>query len=128
MSDWKPRCLWHKRGEGFSVEVSLHYVDAQYGQGENRWCVYVYVFPKHPYFSKFKGTDIFQEATESMPLHAGCSYLRYEGDGESISAVKVGCDYNHLHDDHFTHYATKNDAWEVFYDANTLFDWMEKAK
>ena len=41
-------------------------------------------------------------------------------DGEPTS-VQVGCDFNHLHDDAFSFYETREDAHEVFACAVNVF-------
>jgi hypothetical protein len=46
----------------------------------------------------------------------------YEG---KVTSAKVGADYHHLHDDRFTHYATASDAYEVFGDADELFEQLQ---
>jgi hypothetical protein len=55
------------------------------------------------------------------------SYFRahWDRDTEAFTSMQVGADYHHLHDDHFTHYATREDAYEVFEDAQRLYDWLE---
>lgn len=120
---WKPSQSWFIRSKTFSVEVKLHSENPAFNDGfggEFRWCVYAYIFPKHPLFPKFESDQIYQDATEIMPLHCGCSYLK-----RSADVVKVGCDYNHLHDDFYTHLEGPEDALSVFNDANELFDWLE---
>lgn len=120
---WKPHKAWLIRGKTFSVEVKLHTASSSFdwdSDGEFRWCVYAYVFQKHPIFSTFENDHIYQTATESIPLHGGCSYLR-----RSPDVVKVGCDYNHLYDEDFTYMKDPDDAHIVFSDAGALFDWLE---
>jgi hypothetical protein len=128
---------WRLAGPGFVVTVSKHEVEEFFDEGGNRWCVYAYIYPSHPYFKEFKGPSLWQPATEAMPLHHGCSYLKYHlsdagsgsstgtgGNSNNIASVQVGCDYNHLHDEHFTHAATKEAAHQVFHDAEFLFKWL----
>lgn len=64
---------------------------------------------------------MYQDAATELPLHAGPSFLQCHTDGNGVTtSVQVGADYNHLHDDHFTHYATAEDAMSVFLDADDL--------
>jgi hypothetical protein len=61
MSDWKKKTLWVRRGTNFAVEVSLH-TDSSLDpmDGENRWCVYAYIYPEHPHFAAFSGDPCFR--------------------------------------------------------------------
>lgn len=134
MSDWKHKDMWTREGKNFIVQVSRHSVnvedpacyDSDHGQ---RWCVYAYIYPKHPHFAKFEGPNIWQDATSIMPLHAGCSLLKYPMYDGKVTSVHVGCDYNHLHDERFTQMKTQADAYSIFRDADELYDWLqERAK
>lgn len=126
--------MWHRRGKNFLVEVYHHTVpqselDADMarwgGEGPNRWAVYAYIYPGHPRFAQFNGPDLWQEATQGLALHGYCSLLNYPMYEGKVTSVKVGADYHHLHDDHFTHYATQEEATEVFSDASALFDILQ---
>lgn len=129
--NWNHKDEWSVRGTGFMVQVTRHSVkpieEFTTYEGENRWCVYAYIYPKHPKFSEFTKEDIYQPATENIPLHGDCSFcmIHFNASGERTS-VQVGADYNHLHDDYFTHYATKEEAFEVFSDAEKLFKYLDK--
>ena len=117
---------WRLRGTGFTAVVSKHEVTGVFDEGDHRWCVYAYIYPSHPYFKEFSGTNIWQPATEPMPLHGGCTYLYYHRNHDgTITSIQVGCDYNHLGDEYFTHAATKEAAHQVFKDAESLFNWLE---
>ena len=125
MKDWKHKDIWILRGKDFAIEVSRHSVTtADPYEGINRWCVYAYIHQSNPYFSKFEGDDLWQDATQCMPLHGGCTYLEYITLKGKVTSIKVGADYSHYRDDHFYHYATKEDAWEVFGDAEELFEFL----
>lgn len=129
---WSHKELWHKRGKSFNVEVSCHETPLSPISPElgiYRWCVYAYIYPAHPHFLTFDGTDyFFQDACAILPLHGGvignASYLRYHytQDGKT-SCIQVGADYNHLHDERFTR-MSPNEANEVFFDAELLFQWL----
>lgn len=129
---WRRKELWSRRGDQFCVEVSRHFEPISTISpelGEHRWCVYAYIYPKHPHFQKFDGTDyFFQDACAELPLHGGvignASYLRYHyAGGGQTTCIQVGADYNHLHDERFTH-MTPEEAGEVFFDAELLFLWL----
>lgn len=126
--------MWHRRGKNFLVEVYHHTVPqtelesdmARWGgEGPHRWAVYAYIYPDHPRFAMFNGPDLWQEATQGLALHGYCSLLNYPMYEGKVTSVKVGADYHHLHDEHFTRYATKEEAAEVFNDADQLFDILQ---
>ena len=128
LSKWAKMNEWWQHGKDFLVVVKHHTVTLSpidVYQGVHRWAVYAFIYPKHRLFNSFEGSDMFQPATAEMPLHGGCSYLRWHiADDGSKTAVQVGCDYNHLHDEKFTHYADAEDAQQVFADADRLFDFL----
>lgn len=114
------------KGEGFLIEVVRNTSEYQYegsSEGPNRWNVYAYIYPSHPHFNAFSGESLFQDAAMKLEFHCGPSYVRpYSEQGKPIHCWQVGSDYNHLHDDRFTHMSTKEEATEVFYDAESLFE------
>ncbi len=127
---WDRKELWRKWADGFMVEVSRHEEpvrDQSFcydAEGPHRWCVYAYIYPKHPHFARFDGTEnMWQEAAAELPFHGGPSFYRkhINGGGEVVS-YQVGADYHHLHDTHFTRCATPAEASEVFEDAQALFN------
>lgn len=132
MSDWTHKDEWRKFGKDFLVTITRHSVTTSSGledleDGPHRWAVYAYVYPKHPYFAQFINSGgMTQEACTAMPLHCYPSLFRthVDSDNGSITSFQVGADYNHLHDYEFTHYATKDDAYEVFRDADRLHKWL----
>lgn len=124
---WSHKDAWKRIGKDFLVEITRHEIErsdfTDYDDGLHRWCVYAYIYPKHPHFEKFEGGAMHQDAACALPLHCGPSYLRLHRDDDGdVTSVQVGSDYNHLHDNRFTHYATAEDAAEVFRDAERLFD------
>lgn len=128
MSKWAHKDEWHQHGKDFLVVVKHHTVTkselAQY-EGIHRWAVYAYIYPKHSRFKDFSGTAIYQQAASELPLHGGPSLLRWHRDDNgNPTSVQVGADYNHLGDDEFWNYATADDAFEVFYDAQRLFHYL----
>jgi hypothetical protein len=137
MNNWQHKDIWSMGGQNFMVQVSRHYEPVREASacfdsdGPHRWCVYVYIYPKHPLFAAFDGTEkMWQDAATQMPLHGGPSLCRmhFNTKGE-ITSYQVGADYHHLHDWHFTQHATQSDAAEVFSDADQLHAWLtERAK
>lgn len=129
MSDWKRKDIWSRHGKNFLVQISRHEETADEGwesfcdaQGPHRWCVYAYIYPKHPHFANFTGPAMWQEAAACLPFHGGPSLLRWHyDDDQKPTSVQVGADYNHLHDSYYTRCATEKDAYTVFADAEDLF-------
>lgn len=126
--DWEHKDEWKARGSDFLVSVSRHTVwipeDRKWeGDGGHRWCVYAYIYPKHRLFASMMAAErMFDDAPHSLPLHAGPSLFRKHTIDGSVTAVQVGADYNHLHDQHFTNCATQEEAAGVFADAERLFE------
>ena len=126
--EWAHKDIWKRRGHDFLIEVSRHEVAVDFDQpswrrdGPHRWAVYAYIYPKHPRFGRFVGRDLFQPAANDLSLHGCASYLErhYDDDGTQ-TCIQVGCDYNHLHDEQYTHMETREDAVSVFNDAERLF-------
>ncbi len=132
---WDHKDLWRMNGPNFMVEVSRHSVPVRDegccydSEGPHRWCVYAYIYPKHPHFARFNGTEeMRQEAASRLPLHGGPSFCRkhLNAKGE-VTSYQVGADYNHLHDWFFTQHATKQEAATVFSDAEELHQWLKDA-
>lgn len=129
MSGWNHKQEWKKPGTNFAIVVSRHEVDAgipYYEQGKYRWCVYAYIYPKHWLFTMFdKALGMFEQPTDDMPLHWGVSFFQaHECDGV-VTSYQVGCDYNHLHDNHYTFIETESEASSIFNDAMRLFDYLK---
>jgi len=134
--NWDTVTEFRHRGASntFCITVKHHTIDEKYcspGEGPHRWALYVYIYPNHTMFQEFDGnTHIYQKACENMPLHGGCSYVRYhldEKDKTKPSSVQVGCDYNHLHDEFYTHLPLADfKGSSVERDAKVLFDYMTR--
>ncbi len=131
MKNWEERTEWLLTGKNCTVEVS-HHTSGYGGEEEgNRWCVYAHISVGHPFFSLFSGNGYWQEATELLPLHQGCTFLKYHFTQDSnpshqkCAGVQVGADYNHLYDYRFSGYAKPEEAYEVFEDAQVLLDFLE---
>jgi len=122
-SKWEHKELWVRRGKNFTVEISRHRINRSGSyDGQHGWCVYAYIFPEHPHFSRFSGPDMWQEAASVLPMHGGPTYLKYHESSGKVTCVQTGCDYNHLHDDRFTYMDTPEKAYSVFTDADDLYD------
>lgn len=131
MTKWNHKSEWRQFRKDCMVVVSHHtekLAEEPSGcydaEGPNRWCVYAWFYRKHPRFLSFSGPSLFQPAT-AIGIHGGCSLLRYHrNDAGEVTAVQVGADYNHLHDWKYTQHATPEDAYQVFEDAEQLFQSM----
>jgi hypothetical protein len=120
MTEWNHKDEWSKRGKNFLVKISRH---MNQGGDENHWCLYAYIYPKHPHFANFYGPNMWQDASGFFDWHGGCTFLEYHKmDAEVVGAVQVGCDYNHLYDDRYLDMATPDQARSVFSDADDLFE------
>ena len=119
---------WYKRGVDFQVMVkrwSFQKSPRNLGDGCQVWNVYALIYPKHRLWDSFEGPNMFQPATSALPLHCGPSYLKYNiGEDGKIESLQVGSDYRHLGDERFSHYKTREAAWEVFRDAEELFKYL----
>ena len=128
-TEW-PIQTWRRRYDHFLIEVVRRTRPPRktddWGEcGPHLWNVYAYIYPPHWHFAAFSGNEHWQPATDDMPLHGGCTFLEYhwkQGEtGLVVSAVQVGCDYNHLHDVDYTYDA---DGVTPFRDAKTLANWL----
>lgn len=126
MDRWDHKDEWRRQGKHFLVSVTRHFAPVcRPDQGPHRWAVYAFIYPNHPLFDTFHGEEMFQPASNALPLHWGPTFLRqHRGDDGQICSIQVGADYNHLHDDRFCDYATADDAIEVFNDADELFEYL----
>ena len=133
MNEWKHKDEWRKNGKGFCVVVSRHEVTLDMSgsspdKGIHRWCIYAYIYPTHPHFKLFdveKG--MFEQPDYRM--HWGLSFFHaHRNDKSEICSIQIGCDYDHLHDDHYTTLATKEAAVSVFNDADDLYAQLEQEK
>lgn len=125
---WRRKEEWKRAGEQFIVTVEHFMADGpaiDHDDAGERWCVYAYIYPKHPRFKRFDGTGIYQDATSDLPLHSGCTYLRQHRDNDgSVTSFQVGADYNHLYDSRFTH--EREFGGTVKADADRLFDFLTR--
>jgi hypothetical protein len=128
MGKWDHKDEWHRHGKDFLIVVRRHSVAPSSlavfdEEGQHRWAVYAYIYPKHHLFYSFSGPDMWQPAATALPLHCGPSFLRWHtGDDGKHCSVQIGADYNHLYDGHFSHCAEPSEAWQVFADASELFE------
>ena len=128
MGDWRRKDVWSKRETGFCIEVSRHEdKPLEETEGPHRWCVYAYIYPNHTLFDKFDGDSLWQEATDMLPLHYGCSLLKRHTDEDgNVCSIQVGADYNHLGDEQYTHMETDADARVIFSDADGLLERLKE--
>lgn len=120
--NWTHHDTWRTKGKNFCIEIT-HYTVPLFETGSHRWCVYAYIYPEHPTYKTFNPDGgMWQPATDSLPLHGGCTYLRWHyGKDSKELGVQVGADYNHLNDDHYTYIGDPISARSIFVDAEKLF-------
>ena len=125
---WNHKEEWYKRGADFRVVVRRwSFPESHWNQREGRqvWNVYAYIYPKHQLFDSFEGPVMFQPAASALPLHCGPTFLEYHiGQDGQVASLQVGADYRHLGDERFSHYKTREEAREVFQDAEELFAYL----
>jgi hypothetical protein len=128
-TEW-PMQTWSREYDHFLIEVRRRTrpprkTDGWGERGQYLWTVCAYLYPSHWHFQSFDGDRHWQPAARAMPLHGGCTFLEYHWQpGETglvVSAVQVGCDYAHLHDDWHTRDA---DGVTPFRDAVALANWL----
>ena len=119
---------WYKRGVDFQVMVKRwSFPESHWNprEGCQVWNVYAYIYPNHRLWDSFEGPDMFQPAAEALPLHCGPTFLQYHtGQDGQVVSLQVGSDYRHLGDECFSHHKTREDAGEVFRDAEELFTYL----
>jgi len=119
---------WYKQGVDFRVMVKRwSFTETHWNlkEGSQVWNVYALIYPNHRLWDSFEGPDMFQPAASALPLHCGPTFLRYNlGQTGKIESLQVGSDYRHLGDERFSHCKTREDAWEVFQDAEELFTYL----
>lgn len=122
LEGWKPKLEWKKEGTNFLVSVTKH---IGY-DGENKWCVYLYVYPKHPAFARFN-----RDGTMWDQPHFDChSYVSYFNahiafkTGE-VCSYQLGWDYNHDGDSYYNSIDSVDEAGSIFFDAEKLFEQAE---
>ena len=132
------KTMWYHKGKDFTVEICVWSYPSERealkswpsnfieSVPEYHWNVYVHIFPKHRLFNKVEKEELFDYGID-IPLHMGTTYnnWKYSEKGEIISKT-IGCDYQHYDDDRFGKYSTKQDAWEVFGDAEELIEFFAR--
>lgn len=117
--NWRHKDEWKREGKSHAVVISRHTAGLH---NENRWCVYLYIYPEHPRFQNFNPEGTMWDQP-GFVCHSYVSYFRvHKKDDGSIGSFQLGWDYNHDGDSRFAEYATPSDASEVFWDANRLFE------
>lgn len=116
---------WKREGKGFCVVVSRHTARSLDEFDANRWCVYLYVYPRHPAFGLFRPLgDMWSQP--HFTCHSYVSLFKSHRDerGE-IFSFQLGWDYSH-DGDNYGWCATADDASSIFWDANKLFEQAEQ--
>lgn len=123
--------IWTKQGDFFSVEV-VHWVSGAYNHEtyekigiKNHWNVYLNLYKKHPLFQRLDPShDIYydQPLIGGLDFHGGITFMEWLYDVKgNPTRCKLGSDYGHLYDQ-MEDISTEKDAWNVFRDANSLYN------
>lgn len=131
------KTLWYHRGAGFTVEVAVWSnpkerealpTELLDSIPEYHWNIYVHILPKHPLFDRVVKAELFDYGID-IPLRWGSSYHKWDYDSSgAVIAKHIGCDYQHCGDGRFGNYKTREQAWEVFQDADELIEFFEVRK
>lgn len=122
---WLRKDEWSHRADSFLVVVSRlsePRPESRHDMGEHRWTVYAYVYPQHPLFAKFNPSGGMWGQPD---LHGHWSPSLYRAHCDTTGSIKshqLGWDYAHDGDSRFSFMATRNEASEVFWDAQKLYD------
>ena len=123
--------IWTKHGDYFLVEV-VHWTSPDYDYItyekigiKNHWNVYLKLFKKHPLFGKLDFShDVYynQPLIGGLDFHSGITFMEwlYDVEGNPIRCT-LGSDYGHIYDN-MEDIATEKDAWNVFRDADSLYN------
>lgn len=129
---WRRKEEWVKEGKHFRVSVVHWYTDEFHGETfyyprKEKWNIYLYFYKNHPFFDKFTSEDIYaHEQPEPVGLHGGITFYRAHKDKKNeIICHEIGCDYGHYRDDRFETMVTKEDAEEIFCDAEYAFEILQ---
>lgn len=130
--EWQHKDEWKKTDQTtYTVVVSQHIQTRESWdhRGPYRWCVYAYIYPKHPHFAAFRGNSMSQKAATILPLHGGPTLLRWHTNNKGRRcSVQVGADYNHAGDEGYTHRGFEKRVPGIFHDADKLVAWLEARK
>lgn len=134
--NWNLKEIWRLEGKSFKVEVVRWScpipedcpkpIKSVYTR--NHWNVYATVWglphASHPLFSRIDQTeDYYQDAVSSLHWHGGPTFMKLElNSSREVIGAQMGSDYMHWRDDRFETISTKEDAWEVFSDAEMLYE------
>ena len=132
MLDWEAGRKWSKpvyddQKHVANVSVRNHLVVAHLPTGPNWWNIYAYIFETSALFKEVLYVDSFFDLPKELyaQFHKGPTSLqrRYDSDGK-CTCIKIGGDYNHLHDDPHTHCT---DPSYYLQDAEILIEYIKQA-
>lgn len=91
--------------------------------GIHRWNIYLLVFNTCKKYNDF----INGKRLPIIPFHGGVTYFttttQTRWGGDIYSNVKIGCDYNHLGDEHYSHYDVDNISFFKG-EAERIYNWF----
>ena len=121
MPDFRKSESWVLREymKPWTIEVK-HWTDDR----GNHWNVYVHIFPKFPGFDALE-EKMLTKIPVDMPW--GPSYCKWDRNEKGEVIVKTyGSDYGHIHMERFEKYSTREEAVEVFEDAEHNWNQMSE--
>jgi len=114
---------WSRRGKDFNIEVTRWEYPSS-DEPRYVWNVYCYIYPKHKLFGVPK-----DEGMGDCPinnLHCGCTFVRWHRDKDEVISKQYGSDYSHIWDEAMDKIKDPGDAYNVFNDAEDLFNELEE--
>ena len=115
---------WRYLGRKFLVQVvrstTPPVIERTLGYVEQRWMLYVYIYPEHPLFDRLVQD---KSVANVLDLHQGCNYIKvhWDNEGKNITSIQLGCDFNHSHDC-LENAKDKESDREVFLHAESLYN------
>ena len=109
-------------GNQFNVEIKHTYRGLDELTGSHTWCLYVTIGTEHRKSRRARANKCDYDTNLGDKIypnwHGGCSYY-----SKQKTYVRIGCDYNHLGDDYFTH--CDKLPREILDDAEKLYQFFE---
>lgn len=122
MKEWQQETNWLKREKGFNVKVkkwTMQGWDFENNElkTKNCWNIYVSYFRDNPDFNSIKNEDF----DFGYDFHGGITYTNF-----TENVKEIGCDYLHCNDEKFEGFSTPKEAYEVFDDANAIYEYLKQ--
>lgn len=124
MKGWSQSETWARDGKNLRVEVK-HWKGYS---GTNKWNVYAYIFPGHPWFSIMDDSLKTYDQPFPFDFHGGITYRKeFRSKGGEIYCWQVGDDWMHYGDEYYEGVDKAEDAFGPFSEAEALYEALEEA-